>query len=140
MKTFSILLLVVAVAVGGYLLGRRSQGPEAPTAAPTVDAAAPASSATVAPPLGEDATSKLPSSQPVRTFRGPDGLPHLIVYDQTNPPDKNDPDQVRAAMLEDMKNHPRNIVRSYDLTREQVDDIVAGRKPFPPELLPKPRK
>ena len=131
-----IVLLVCVVAVGAYLLGERARpgaaAPAAPVAAAPVPAAAPARS--------EADTSALPSSQPVRTFRGPDGMPHIIVYDPAKLPDNNDPQQVRAALLEDMKNHPTNIERAYDLTPAQIAEIVAGKRAIPDVMLPKPGK
>jgi hypothetical protein len=133
MKNLLLALLVVAIAVAAFLLGQRSQ-----TAAPPAPAAAPAPASTVAV-VAETDSSRLPSSQPVRTFRGPDGLPHIIVYDPANPPDNNDAAQVREAVLADMRNHPRNIVRSYDLTEAQIAEILAGKRPVPATMLPKPK-
>ena len=136
MKKFSLVMLVCAIAVAAFLLGQRSRQP-APAAEPV--AASPAAPATAAPAAAVDIDrSKLPSSQPVRTFRGPDGLPHIIVYDPANPPDNNDAEQVRAAVLEDMRNHPTNIVRAYDLTEAQIADILAGKRPLPESMLPRP--
>ena len=133
MKTFWIVLLVCVVGAAAFVLGQRTR----PVAeAPAVATPAPAPAAAAGP--GDDEVSKLPSSQPVRTFRGPDGLPHMIVYDPANPPDNTDPAQVRAAVLEDMKNHPRNIERAYDLTEAQIAEIVEGKRAFPEAMLPKP--
>ena len=133
MKTLWIVLLVCVVAVAAFMLGQRAK----PEASPAAAVPAPAAASTAAP--ADDAeVSALPASQPVRTFRGPDGLPHIIVYDPAKTPDNNDPEQVRAALLEDMKNHPTNIERSYDLTAAQIADIVAGKAPVPESMLPKP--
>ena len=133
MKKFPLVLLFCAIAVAAFLLGQRSREPApAPVASPATPAATAAAAASDAD------RSKLPSSQPVRTFRGPDGLPHIIVYDPAKLPDNNDVEQVRAAVLEDMRNHPTNIVRSYDLTEAQIAEIVAGKRPVPETMLPKP--
>ena len=132
MKNLWIVLLVCVVAVAAFVIGQRSSAPAAPAstaAAPMDEGAAKAR---------EDATSAKPSSQPVRTFRGPNGLPHIIVYDPAKLPDNTDPAQVRAAVLEDMKNHPGNIERSYDRSKAQIQDIVAGKQPLPEWMLPKP--
>ena len=134
MKKILLVLLIGAIAVAAFLLGQRSGQPSPDLAA------TPAAPATAAAAAGsEPDRSKLPSSQPVRTFRGPDGLPHLIVYDPANPPDNDDVEQVRAGLLEDMRNHPGNIVRSYDLTEAQIAEIVAGKRPVPDSMLPKPK-
>jgi hypothetical protein len=135
MKTLSLVLLVVAIAVAAFFLGQRSRSPAPATTA----AVAPPAPATAAVPASETDNSKLPSSQPVRTFRGPDGLPHIIVYDPAKLPDNDDPGQVRAAVLEDMRNHPANIERAYDLTQAQIAEIVAGKRPVPDSMLPKPK-
>ena len=133
MKNLWIVLLVCVVAVGAFVLGQRARPtPAAPAVAPATAAAAAAAK------LDDSKTSALPSSQPVRTFRGPDGLPHIIVYDPANVPDNTDPAQVRAAVLEDMKNHPTNIERAYDLSQAQIAEIVAGKRPVPESMLPKP--
>ena len=132
MKNLWIVLLVCVVAVAAFVIGKRAGAPDAPAATaanPLPEGAAKAR---------EDAVSAQPSSQPVRTFRGPNGLPQIIVYDPAKLPDNTDPAQVRAAVLEDMKNHPGNIERSYDLTKEQIQDIVAGKQPLPEWMLPKP--
>jgi hypothetical protein len=135
MKKIPLILLIGAIAIAAFLLGQRSR-----QAAPEPVASAPAAPATTgSAAASEPDRSSLPSSQPVRTFRGPDGLPHIIVYDPAKPPDNNDAEQVRAAVLEDMRNHPRNIVRSYDLTEAQIAEIVAGKRPVPDSMLPKPK-
>jgi hypothetical protein len=135
--------LVLAVAAAAFLLGRQTQtvpaAGSAPTAAPASVAAAPAA-AEIAAADGNpgNTSSKSLSAQPPQTFRGPDGLPRLIAYEVGVVPDSSNPELVKAAMLADMKNHPRNIERSYDLSAEEIAAIVAGTKPFPEILLPKP--
>ena len=62
----------------------------------------------------------------------------MIAYEVGVVPDNSDRKAVKAAMLADMKNHPRNIERSYGLSSEEIAAIVAGTKPFPEILLPKP--
>ena len=153
MNKFWTLLLVLAVAAAAFLLGRQFQpAPAAPEVAPavvpatTAPAAAPASvSQPVTPATPEpvadgspDAASKNPSAQPPQTFRGPDGLPRIIAYEVGIQPDNSDRNAVKAAMLADMKNHPRNIERAYDLSADEIAAILAGTKPFPEILLPKP--
>ena len=137
MKKIPLVLLIGAIAVAAFLLGQRSRQ-AAPAPGPV--AATPAAPATSGAAAESEADrSSLPSSQPVRTFRGPDGLPHIIVYDPAKLPDNNDPEQVREAVLQDMRNHPRNIVRSYDLTEAQIAEILAGKRPLPDYMLPKPK-
>ena len=131
MKNLWIVLLVCMVAIAAFFLGQRARPQPAPPAAAAASPAAPAT------PAAAD-RSAVPESQPVRTFRGPDGLPHIIVYDPAKVPDNSDPAQVRAAVLEDMRNHPTNIQRSYDLTAAQVAEILAGKRPLPDWMLPKP--
>ena len=147
------LLLVLAVAAAAFLLGRQSQpAPAAPAAAPAVvSAAAPvaasaavtdadkaAEPATAADGRHENDSSRALSAQPPQTFRGPDGFPRIIAYEVGVVPDNSNREAVKAGVLADMKNHPRNIERSYDLSTEEIAAIVAGTKPFPEILLPKP--
>jgi len=128
MRKPGTILMVLALAVAAFWLGTRWHA--APAAAPAPDPAAALAK--------ERATSAAPESQPVRTFRGPDGRPHMISYDPKVTPDDHDPVQVRQAVLEDMRNHPRNIVSAYDIPLADVELIVAGSKPMPAELLPAP--
>ena len=137
MKTLWIVLLVCVVAVGAFFLGQRMKSaPEASSPAATDPSAVPGADAAASTDAANDSR---PSAQPGRTFRGPDGRPHLITYDPANPPDNKDPVQVKAALLEDMKNHPRNIMGAYDLTEAQIAEILAGTRPFPENLLPPPQ-
>ena len=131
MSRFGTLLLVVALVAGAFVLGTRMRDP-APAVTP------PAKISPEQAAAAERASSEQPSAQPPRTFLGPDGRAHLISYDSANPPDSDDPEQVRAGLLEDMRNHPRNIVSSYDIPLADVEAIVAGKKPYPDELLPAP--
>ena len=133
MKNFSIFLLVVLIAGGAYFLGRRS----GESAAPAV-VAAPASTAPVVQQKpGPDGDFAKPS-EPVRTYRGPDGRAHIISYDDKNPPDSSDPEQVRKALLSDMKWYPTNIQRNYDQSPADVKAMLDGKKPIPDFMLPAP--
>ena len=130
MKNLWIVLLVCAVAAAAFFVGQQSHNaPAGPV--PAVPAPAAGSNSNV---YGEEL-----SSAPVRTFRGPKGLPMMIAYAVGEEPDNNNRELVKAAVLADMKNHPRNIEQSYGLSLEEIKDIVEGRKPFPDILLPKPR-
>lgn len=132
------IVLVLAVAAAAFLLGRQSQPvPAAAEVAAPVAAPAPAAVA-AADAAAEKTNSQSLSAQPPQTFRGPDGLPRLIAYEVGVVPDSGNRELVKAAMLADMKNHPRNIERSYDLSADEIAAIVAGDKPFPEILLPKP--
>jgi hypothetical protein len=131
MPKLGTMLMVLALAVVAFWLGTRWH--------PAPTAAAPESAATrLAEQARERAVSASPEAQPVRTFRGPDGRPHMIRYDPSARLDDNDPVQLRAAVLEDMRNHPRNIQDAYDLPLADIDLILAGRKPLPEQFLPEP--
>jgi hypothetical protein len=132
MRKPGLIFLIVALALAAFWLGTRYRPAPPVAAAPDPTAAAASAAAREA-----DASSR-PESQPTRTFRGPDGRPHLINYEVGKTLDDTDAALVRAAVLEDMRNHPRNIVSSYDIPLADVEAIVAGKKPYPPELLPAP--
>ena len=132
MKNPWILLLVILVAVGAFFLGRRSGEPVAPAVVATPAPAAPAQQK----PSPEGDFAK--PLDPVRTFRGPDGRAHIISYDDKNPPDSSDPEQVRKALLSDMKWYPGNIKRNYDLSEADIKAMLAGTKPIPEFMLPVP--
>ena len=128
MRKPATLLMVLVLAGAAFWLGTRWHA--VPAAAPAPDP--------VAARARERAISAAPESQPVRTFRGPDGRPHMISYDSKITLNERDPAQVREAVLADMRNHPRNIVNSYDIPLADVELILAGSKPMPAELLPAP--
>jgi hypothetical protein len=133
MKNLWILLLVCAVAAAAFFVGQRTRPvPSEPSPAPATSAAQQEATPST------NAFGETLSPEPPRTFRGPDGLPVLIAYEVGVTPDSNDRELVKAAVLEDMKNHPRNIEKAYGLTMEEIKDVVEGRKPFPELLLPKP--
>ena len=134
MKNLLIVLLVLAVAAVAFFLGQRTapaQSPAAPVPA-AVSASGPDN------PDNKNSKGETLSSEPPRTFRGPGGLPMLIAYEVGVTPDNTDRKLVKAAVLADMKNHPRNIERSYGLGLDEIKDIAEGRKPFPEVMLPKP--
>ncbi|MDZ4328226.1 MAG: hypothetical protein U1A73_24885 [Pseudomonas sp.] len=133
MKNLWILLLVCAVAAAAFFLGQRTR----PVPAETLPAPA-TSAAELETTPSTNAFGETLSPEPPRTFRGPDGLPVLIAYDVGVTPDSSDRELVKAAVLEDMKNHPRNIEKAYGLGMDEIREIVEGRKPFPEPLLPKP--
>ena len=133
MRTPGLILLIVALAGAAFYLGTRYR-PAPPANGKTHGVAL--DPAVVA--AREEDVSSRPESQPTRTFRGPDGRPHLINYEVGKTLDDSDPALVRAAVLEDMRNHPNNIVRSYDIPLADVQAILAGKKPFPAALLPAP--
>ncbi len=134
MKNLWILLLVCAVAAAAFFLGQRTRS--VPTEAMPAPAASSAASEETTP--STNAFGETLSPEPPRTFRGPDGLPMLIAYDVGVTPDSKDRELVQAAVLEDMKNHPRNIEKAYGLGMDEIKAVVEGRKPFPELLLPKP--
>ncbi len=126
-KVGSIFLLVALVAIA-FFLGTRWHPAQAPAGANAPPAAITAADA--------HAISAAPQAQPVRTFRGPDGRPHLINYDSGKALDDHDAGLVRAAVLEDMRNHPRNINSAYDIPMADIELIVKGSKPYPDQMLP----
>jgi hypothetical protein len=128
MRKAGTFLLIAALALAAFYLGTRYR---VDPASPAVDPAAAAKT--------EAANSAKPESQPTRTFRGPDGRPHRINYDPAATIDDYDPALMREAVLADMRNHPQNIVDSYDIPLADIEAIVAGRKPYPDALLPGPR-
>jgi hypothetical protein len=128
MRKPGLIFLILALAVAAFWLGTRYR-----PSAPAADAPDP-----VAEAAREADVSSRPESQPTRTFRGPDGRPHLINYEVGKTLDDTDAALVRAAVLEDMRNHPGNIVSGYDIPLADVEAIVAGKKPYPDELLPAP--
>ena len=134
MKNLLIVLLVVAVAAVAFFLGQRT----APTPSPAAPVPAIASASGPDSPDNTNSHGEALSAEPPRTFRGPGGMPMLIAYEVGATPDNTDRDVVKAAVLADMKNHPRNIERSYGLKLDEIKDIAEGRKPFPEALLPKP--
>ena len=136
MKNLWLLLLLCAVAAAAFFLGQQTRTAPAP-ATPVPAAVAPGTAEANAEGNRNSYHEEL-STAPPRTFRGPEGLPMMIAYEVGEVPDNNNRELVKAAMLADMKNHPRNIERSYGLSLEDIKDIVAGRKPFPEILLPKP--
>ncbi|CAN5139240.1 hypothetical protein BH11PSE14_BH11PSE14_13110 [soil metagenome] len=126
-KAGSIFLLVALAAIA-FFLGTRWHPAQAPAGAD-----APSAEITA---VQERAISEAPASQPVRTFRGPDGRPHLINYETGKTLDDHDIALVRGAVLEDMRNHPNNISGAYDIPMADIQLIVSGSKPFPDQLLP----
>lgn len=132
MKNVWIVFLVILISVGAFFLGRRSG-----ETTPPAGVAASAVNGTKLRASGPDGDYAA-NSAPVRTFRGPDGRAHLISYDDNNPPNSNDPAQVRKALLSDMKWYPANIERSYDLSAEDVTAMLAGTKAIPDHMLPVP--
>ena len=134
MKNIWILLLVCAVAAAAFFLGKQTRtAPAVPASAAATTAPGEADAGSNRNSFGEEL-----SSAPPRTFRGPNGLPMMIAYEVGEVPDNSNRERVKAAMLADMKNHPRNIEQSYGLSLEQIREIVDGRKPFPETLLPRP--
>ncbi len=134
MKNLWILLLVAAVAGAAFFLGQRTR--PVPTDTVPAPAANPTAQGQTTP--STNAFGEPVSPEPPRTFRGQGGLPMLIAYEVDVTPDSNNRELVKAAVLEDMKNHPRNIERAYGLGMDEIKEIVEGRKPFPQQLLPKP--
>ena len=128
MRNLGTILMALALAGAAFWFGTRWHA--APATAPVPDPAAARAQ--------ERATSAAPESQPVRTFRGPDGRPHQISYDPAVTLDDRNLEQVRDAVLADMRNHPRNIANAYDIPLADIEMIVAGTKPMPAELLPAP--
>lgn len=144
MKSLALVLLVCAVAVAAFLLGQRNApspaAPGQPIAAHTQAAPAPDQGEPTAPaPSGAGAEARVASSEPTRTFRGPDGRPQLISYDLDKVADSSDPAAVKAGLLSDMAHHPRNIARAYEFTEAEIAGILAGTRPFPDALLPPAR-
>ena len=134
MKNLWLVLLVCVAVAAAFFLGRQTRGDSpAPQPAPAVAAPGQPDADATRNALGETL-----SPEPVRTYRGPEGLPMLIAYGVDEVPDNGNANAVKAGVLSDMKHHPHNIETSYGLSRQDITDIVEGRKPFPALLLPKP--
>ncbi len=130
MRKLGPILMVLVLAGAAFWLGTRWHAAPVSAPAPALDPAIALAK--------ERAISAAPEAQPVRTFRGPDGRPHMIQYDVATKPDDHDPVQLREAVLADMRNHPRNIVNAYDIPLADIELIVQGRKPMPDEFLSAP--
>jgi hypothetical protein len=135
MNKIWMILVLCAVAVAAFFLGERYRPAATNASAGTPTAVA---TSTTRPQVEPDHSHAKISPEPVMTFRGPDGMPHVINYSTGAPPDGNDPVVVKAAFMADMKNHPENIVESYGFSLEDIKAMLAGKKPIPAELLPKP--
>lgn len=132
MQRTKLILAFLAIAVASFMLGhgwRPNERARGATGLPDKPVATTNSATEV--PVGT-ALSK----EPPQTYRGPDGRPHLIVYNQEKPRDDRDPAQIQAAMLADMRNHPAKVAGDYGMELEQVQRIAAGKEDFPKLLLP----
>ena len=141
MNKLPLVLLVCAVAIAAFLLGQRNAS--VPSGQETLAVSPPPASGSTepAPAAGEPnitaAAPRVGSSEPTRTFRGPDGRPQLISYELDKPEDSTDPVAVKEGLLSDMAHHPRNITNAYGLTEAEIAAILAGTRPFPDALLPR---
>lgn len=136
----ALLVFFCVVAAGAYWLGQRNPaaGPVAPESAPVATSASPVNSAD-SPRIASPQAANEVSAEPPRTFRGADGRAHLISYEPGIVADSSDRDAVRAGLLADMRNHPRNITRAYGLEPGEMAQIIDGSRPFPEQLLPAAR-
>lgn len=74
-------------------------------------------------------------AQAPQTYVGPDGKEHAIVYNQGLNLDARGVQQMKAEIIKDMRAHPDVFVGLYGLERSDVDDIVAGKKDLPKEMV-----
>lgn len=138
MKKLWIFLLVALVAAAAFYLGRHSSQPAAAQADTQASTAPEAGNPALPAGTNDRPDDANYSPEPVRTFRGPDGRAHIISYDEKNPPDSQDPEQVRKALLSDMQYFPKNIQKSYDLSADDLKAILAGDKAIPDFMMPDP--
>lgn len=76
-------------------------------------------------------------AQPPKTFIGPDGKPHEIVYNQSwilslTPTER---EQYQAELMDQLKKDPEGFARLYNLNPKFVEEVAAGRKPFPTGVM-----
>lgn len=76
-------------------------------------------------------------AQAPKTYIGPDGKPQEIVYNQSfilslTPVEK---EQYEAEMLDQLKQNPEAFAKLYNLDPKFVEEVAAGRKPFPTAVL-----
>lgn len=135
MHRSKLILAFLAIAIASFVLGHRLRPGDARQAATGM----PASTTPATDQMPAAQAGQALSKEPPQTYRGPDGLPHLIVYNQDKPGDNQDPVQIQAAMMADMRNHPVKIAGDYGIALEQVQRIAAGDAEFPKELLPRER-
>ncbi|MBT2751404.1 MULTISPECIES: hypothetical protein [unclassified Lysobacter] len=74
-------------------------------------------------------------AQPPRTYTGPDGKQHEIVYNQGLNLSPGTREQLKRQLLAQMQQHPDAVSRIYAISKDDIAAVVAGTKPFPDELL-----
>lgn len=79
--------------------------------------------------------SNTPPAQAPQTYIGPDGKEHAIVYNQGLNLDSRGVQQMKAEIIMDMRAHPEVFVGLHGLEKSDVDDILAGKKDLPKEML-----
>lgn len=81
--------------------------------------------------------SARPEAQPPKTYIGPDGKPHEIVYNKSwilslTPVEK---EQYQAELMDQLKQNPQAFAKLYNLDPKFVEEVAAGRKPFPSAVM-----
>ncbi|MBW8811655.1 MAG: hypothetical protein JF591_23155, partial [Lysobacter sp.] len=73
--------------------------------------------------------------QPPRTYVGPDGKPHEIVYNQGLNLSPGAREQLKRELLAQMRKHPESVSRIYQISPADIAAVLAGTKAFPEKLL-----
>lgn len=144
-------LLGSAVLILGVFIWKPWSAPRAPApqAAPAAVAddgigAAPAAQIGEAPQLtpqqqqaiiAEKTRSAAPQAQPPRTFKGPDGKQHEIVYNQGLALSAGAREELKRQRLQQMREQPEAISKIYGIGRDEIAAVLAGKQPFPDRLI-----
>jgi hypothetical protein len=83
----------------------------------------------------ERVRSAAPQAQPPQTYIGPDGKPHPIVYNQGLSLSPGARERLKKELLVEMRERPDAVAQIYEMSKEDIAAVVAGKKPFPEALL-----
>jgi hypothetical protein len=104
-----------------------------PNMAPPIETATPAEVAA----LRQAEVVHSQASPPVATYTGPDGRQHAFRYQQT--PAEEAAQRARAdrqaALMSELQADPAAFAKKYGLRAREIERILDGSLPFPPELL-----
>lgn len=83
----------------------------------------------------EHTRSASTQAQPPRSYTGPDGKQHEIVYNQGLNLSPGAREQLKRELLAQMRKHPEAVSRIYRISPADIAAVVAGTKAFPEKLL-----